>query len=89
MTAERTAQDLLAEFGNTFGDDERKLTIEEAQVVHKLVAVAEAAQELDHCEDFGTPLSPGQDPTDWDAYNAIRRKVYDALSALRASLEEK
>lgn len=47
-------------------------------------AVVEAARELDLCEDLGEPIGPGQDPLDWDAYNAVRRKLYDALARLDA-----
>lgn len=50
--------------------------------VSALEAVVEAALELDKREDFSEPLGPGQDPVDWDGYNACRKRLGEALVAL-------
>lgn len=44
--------------------------------------LAEAVAELDRAEDLREPIGPGQDPIDWSAYNASRKRVGDALHAL-------
>lgn len=49
-----------------------------------LQRVADAARALDTSEDFSEPIGPGQDPQDWDAYNALRRELGKALADLNS-----
>lgn len=41
--------------------------------------IVKAAKALDALEDFSEPLGPGQDPENWDGYNAARKRLGDAL----------
>lgn len=53
-----------------------------------LKAIYEAAHELDECEDF--TMMPCQHPccapADWDAYQAVRQQLHDAIAAYRDHL---
>lgn len=49
--------------------------------LEEATAVVEKAKALHMLEDFGEPIGPDQHPQDWDAYNATRRELYEALTA--------
>jgi hypothetical protein len=70
---------------------EREVFDEETRKIQLLLNVYNAAMDLHKAEDFEE--MPCQHaccaPADWDAYQATRKRLYDALMTFRESVEER